>query len=342
MPPLFAELRIGLPHHRRSLCSFCLSCPHSPFTLGLYRRALILSHLCSRLGALASYGAWRDRPCVAAARGLIAGLMAGVAMAINGCAECLKKQCEIDRLTEEIQGLRHKLRYQERQAIEGFFGSATPSAKRPVKANTPAAQEPKRKGARPGHLGFGRQAFEASQAERVVEVAAEVGERCPDGDAPLEAQGTDSRLVLDSRPVKAERVLYRLPKHYCPRCRRTFQQRAPAVLPKRLYGNPRIATATTMPYLHGIPLGRVCEQTGLGPGSLVEICHRVARLCAGIPDHLIAESRQAPVKHADETGWRTNGHKGYAWLFATPRLSLLTFSTLVFGKHLCTFLANTP
>ena len=80
-----------------------------------------------------------------------------------------------------------------------------------------------------------------------------------------------------------------------------------------------------MHYRHGIPLGRVCEQTGLGPGSLVEIFHRLARLCTGIPDQLLTEYRRAPVKHADETSWRTNGTNGYAWLFATPRLSLFLF-----------------
>src|SRR6266511_4173920 len=142
---------------------------------------------------------------------------------------------------------------------------------------------------------------------------------------PLEEKGTDGRLVLESRPVKAERVLYRLPKHYCPRCRHTFRPRTPAVLPKSLYGHQLVATASTMHYLHGIPLGRVCEQTGLGPGSLVEIFHRVARLCAGVPEQLVAEYRQAPVKHAEETGWRTNGKNGYAWLFATPQLSVFLF-----------------
>jgi transposase len=86
-----------------------------------------------------------------------------------------------------------------------------------------------------------------------------------------------------------------------------------------------MATAATMHYLHGIPLGRVCEQTGLGPGSLVEIFHRLGRLLASIPDRLMAEYRQAPVKHADETGWRTNGQNGYTWLFATPQLSLFLF-----------------
>jgi len=246
-------------------------------------------------------------------------------MALHGCAECLKKQQKIDRLTEALQRLQQKLRYQERQATEGFFGSATPSAKLPVKANTPLATAPRRKGARPGHPGAGRRAFDASQAERVVDIAPGLGDRCPDCDARWEDQGTDSRAVIASRPVKAERVRYRLPKRYCPRCCRTFQPRAPAVLPKSLSGNQLLATATTRHDLSGIPLGKVCEQTGLGPGSMVEVCHRVARLCAAIPDRLIQEYRQAPVKHADETSWRTNGHKGDAWLFATPRLSLFLF-----------------
>jgi transposase len=46
---------------------------------------------------------------------------------------------------------------------------------------------------------------------------------------------------------------------------------------------------------------------------------------ASIPDRLMAEYRHAPVKHADETGWRTNGQNGYTWLFATPQLSLFLF-----------------
>jgi transposase len=246
-------------------------------------------------------------------------------MAINGCAECLKKQREIDRRTEELQRLKQRLRYQERQATAGFFGAATPSAKLPVKTNTPPSPASKPKGARPGHPGAGRHAVDACQAERVITLPPVGGDRCPTCDTPLEDKGTDSRAVLESHPVKAERVLYGLPKRYCPRCRRTFQARAPAVLPKSLYGNQLLATATTMHYLPGIPLGKVCEQTGLGPGSMVEIFHRVARLFVGIPERLIQEYRQAPVKHADETGWRTHGKNGYAWLFATPRLSLFLF-----------------
>jgi transposase len=246
-------------------------------------------------------------------------------MAINGCAECVKKPREIDRLTVELQRLQQRLRYQERQATEGFFGASTPSAKLPLKPNTKPTTLAKRRGARPGHPGAGRRAFSANQADRVEVMAAAGGDRCPACAGPLEDKGYDNRLVGDSRPLKAERILYRLPKQYCLRCERTFQPRPPAVLPKSLYGTQLLATATAMHYLYGIPLGRVCEQTGLGPGSLVEIFHRVGRLLARIPERLVAEYRQAPVKHADETGWRTTGQNGYAWLFATPQLSLFLF-----------------
>jgi hypothetical protein len=50
-------------------------------------------------------------------------------MALNGCAECLKKQRELDRLTEELQRLKQTVRYQERQGMGWVFGSSTPSAK---------------------------------------------------------------------------------------------------------------------------------------------------------------------------------------------------------------------
>jgi hypothetical protein len=59
-----------------------------------------------------------------------------------------------------------------------------------------------------------------------------------------------------------------------------------------------------------------------------------------VPQKLIEEYRQAPVKHADETSWRTNGKNGYVWLFATGDLSIFQFGKnrsaqvpmAVFGK----------
>jgi transposase len=242
---------------------------------------------------------------------------------INTCPFCLEKQREIDRLKEEIVLLKQRLSYRERKEKEGFFGSSTPSSQVPIKANTDKDKKPR--GAKVGHKGFGRKAFEASEAERVERVEAVVGEVCPICGGLLEDKGYESRSVLESRPVKAERVALLLNKKWCRRCRKTFRAESPGVLPKSLYGNQLMATATAMHYLHGIPLGRVCEQLGIGDGSLMDIFHRMGRLFEGVVPKLIQEYRLSPVKHADETGWRTDGKNGYAWLFATVNVSIFLF-----------------
>ena len=147
---------------------------------------------------------------------------------------------------------------------EGFFGSSTPAAQVPVKANAPP-REQKPKGARPRR--------------------------------------------------------YRLPKKYRPRCRRAFTPQTPGVLPKSLYGNQLIANAAVLHYRHGMPPGRIGELLGVAPGPLAAIFHRRARLFDAGPKKLIPEYLKAPAKHADETGWRTQGQNGYVWLFATRKVS---------------------
>jgi transposase len=239
------------------------------------------------------------------------------------CPGCFEKQGQIDQLLEENERLRQKLRYEERKAKEGFFGSSTPSSKIPFKDNR--TEERKPKGAKPGHRGAGRKGFAQTEADQVVPVPPELDTLCPHCGGALEDKGAEERLVIDSQPLKARRLFYRLPKKYCPRCKKLFPSRAPGVLPKSLYGNQLITTAAVMHYLHGIPMGRVCEQTQMGPGSLVEIFHRLAGLFEKIPAQLIEQYRQAPVKHADETSWRTEGQNGYAWLFATDQISIFQF-----------------
>ena len=82
-------------------------------------------------------------------------------------------------------------------------------------------------------------------------------------------------------------------------------------------------------------------ELGIGSGSLAGIFQRCARLLADVPQKLVEQYREAPVKHADETGWRTNGKNGYVWLFATSELSIFQFGKsrsaqvplAVFGKE---------
>jgi transposase len=131
--------------------------------------------------------------------------------------------------------------------------------------------------------------------------------------------------VLGIPPPRPEAILYRLRKLYGARCKKAHQAQAPAVLPQALFGNQLVGRMALLHYVQGIPLGRICEQMGLDGGSVVQMLHRLASLFQPVMPHLLPLYRRAPVRHADETPWRTDGHSGYAWLFSTPALSLFLF-----------------
>lgn len=240
------------------------------------------------------------------------------------CGGCFIKQQRIDQLEEEIQSLKAKLRYREEKQIEGYFGCSTPSSKQPVKPNSQPEDQKKMGGAKRGHAGWSRRAIDQREADRLEKIA--VGDRCPDCGGRLENKGIRERTVIDSAPVRAEKILYQCERKWCRKCRQTVQGKVP-VLAKGLYGNQLVAQAAVMHYGHGIPMGRVEAILGENvlSGSLINVFHRLGKLWEPVLARLIAEYRLASIKHADETGWRRDGHSGYGWLFCTSSISIFAF-----------------
>jgi hypothetical protein len=173
-------------------------------------------------------------------------------------------------------------------AEDGPFGSSTPSSKKPFKKNTTEESATKQGGAKAGHAGHGRKAIDPAEADRVEEV--DISETCPQCGDPLLDKGFRDRSVLDSRPMRARKIVYRLRRGYC------------------------------LHYLNGMPIGRVCEQVNLGLGTVIEILHRMGRLFEDIVPHLTAEYRDSLVRHADETSWRTDGNTAMPISCATPTI----------------------
>lgn len=240
------------------------------------------------------------------------------------CKGCLEKQQRINKLLEENERLRAQLRAQKRSERESPFGSGAPSSKQPFKPNALAERQERRGGGRAGHAGHGRRRAQEAQADRVETVAVKTA-LCPDCAVALRSEGCRPRGVTDLKPPKVERILYLLERRQCPKCGRRFAARPPGVLPKNLYSNAFLAHVAAQHYLWNVPLGRIAGQTGVGYGALVNGQRQLAQLLEPVADALLAQYRRAPVKHADETGWRADGRNGYAWLFATPRLSLFRF-----------------
>ncbi|MDI6782346.1 MAG: IS66 family transposase zinc-finger binding domain-containing protein [bacterium] len=156
------------------------------------------------------------------------------------CESCFEKQRKIDRLEEEITQLKAKLKYEDKKAKEGYFGSATPSSKIPLKENS--KNPGNNGGAKEGHKGYGRRTITEDSADR-IEYLEVKDDKCPECGSYLEDKGTVDRGVIESVPVKAEKILYKCEKKWCPRCKKTIQGK-PNVLPRSLYGNQLIARQT--------------------------------------------------------------------------------------------------
>jgi transposase len=131
--------------------------------------------------------------------------------------------------------------------------------------------------------------------------------------------------VVDVEPLRRQVLRYELEHKYCPRCRRTVAARAPGVLPRHLLGNRLLAHLAVQHYVYGVTLGQLEQQLGVGYGTLMGALHQLAARFQTVIELLVRDYRRAPVKHADETGWRTDGRNGYAWLFCTETISLFRF-----------------
>jgi transposase len=235
----------------------------------------------------------------------------------------LQKQIKIDHLETQVQQLRTQLRYQERTAKEGPFGSSTPSSKIPIKPSSLEERQARRGGGKVGHPGQGRRALTLAEADQIERIEAD--KSCPHCGTPLEHRGLRRRAVIDCEPLKVHKKILELEKKQCPGCGQRIEARAPGVLPKFLYGNQLLTQVAVGHYLQGQTLGLIEKQTGIPYSSLLQALHGLARRLEPVIPVLLDQYRRSPVKHADETGWRTDGRNGYAWLFATPRISLFRF-----------------
>lgn len=241
------------------------------------------------------------------------------------CAPCLQKQQKIDRLEEELRLLKAKLRYQGRTAKEGPFGASTPSSLIPIKTNSLEENQSLKGGARDGHKGHGRQPLKKNEADQILHI--HLPDNCPRCGTALRNKGARKRTVFDAKPLKTEKQLMLLDVKRCPKCKRIFHAKAPGILPKGLLSNQLLGIVAMQHYIYGTTLGLLEKQLGIGYGTMLAAMHGLARRFRPAVDKLIKEYRASFVKHADETGWRTDGRGGYAWLFCTPILSIFRFRT---------------
>lgn len=153
-------------------------------------------------------------------------------------------------------------------------------------------------------------------------------DHCPDCQYRLQGESLDySREVIELPPPQPVDVLeHQVVKRWCPHC---AQWRSPQLdLSGQVLGQGRIGVrvAALVAYLRTtlrLPVRQVqtylatLHELHLSVGAIVELAHAVRRQLQGQADRLLAQVRQQPVVHQDETGWRENGQNGYIWVTAS-------------------------
>jgi transposase len=262
------------------------------------------------------------------------------------CATCFEKQREIDRLKEELQRVKAenaRLKQKgEQSAKDGPFGSSTPSSKIPFKAASKEENKKKVGGRKDGHPGSGRRGFTGEEAARVEDI--EIPDGCPECGGPLKNHGERERWVLELVIHRLEKILYKIKRGYCPRCKKVKEKQPASVYPRFFYGNNLLAYTLTFHYGYGITLGKILRIIGteVTQGGLIQAFHQIAvQFKRGMPQ-LIEEYRQSLVKHADETTWRTNGDSGYTWIFCTLNTVIFDFARTRAGHVVTRMMGTKP
>jgi transposase len=242
------------------------------------------------------------------------------------CPKYLNLLAENARLQGEVARLKAKLSRQERTAKEQPFGLSTPSSQRLVKPSlpelTPTEALRRKGGALVGHTGHGWKPPEGPDPDVEDLLAPDTCPCCGGGLIDFPGGAEVVRDLIDCHPLPAFRRRVRVPARYCPHCRKPVRPRVSGVLPKTRLTNRLLARVAREQYIDGNTMGTVARRLGVPKGTLLNEMHRLATLLRPATDGLRALLRDAAVKHADETPWRTDGNNGYAWVFVAGRITL--------------------
>jgi transposase len=236
-------------------------------------------------------------------------------------AQLTEAQATIARLTAQLGALTAT----DDDAPRGGTPTGMPGLK-PTEA--PAREKaPRRKRA------HGAARHRMTPTARVVHALA----TCPDCGAPL-AGGTVKRtrevIELPAPTVSVTEHVYL--ERRCPDCgKRCLPQPelAGIVAGQSRLGNRLVSLIAVLREQARLPFATIQTLLAtlygleLSVGALVGAVQRVATAGKRAVTALKAAIRASPVVHADETGWREDGHNGYVWTFSTPAARLFVHDT---------------
>jgi transposase len=205
-------------------------------------------------------------------------------------------------------------------------GPHTPSGAIPPYAKASASKRRRRRlGAREGHAGHHRPTSPTpDRRERLDDLKV-----CPECHGPVKkARRWRTRIIEDMPEDTAiEAVEYKIPRHWCPCCKKHVEPKVGAALPGATIGHRLAAMTVIFHYGLGLTIDQT-RQILLSPlrmtfsaGGLVNLWQRTAEVLAPWYEQIAQEAKNSAVLHADETGWRVEGRTHWLWCFCNHTCS---------------------
>lgn len=182
------------------------------------------------------------------------------------------------------------------------------------------------RGAKKGHAGTGR--TNPNHIDQEVNVFLT---HCYDCGTPLKQTASiDEHIVEDIPQTQTVVTRYHIQRQWCMCCHKEVRGIPQHTIPGMRFGMGIITLILFLKYRMRAPLAKIEEillsqykLTITGQG-IQELLHTLKTRFTKQYNTILEEIRQAPMKHADETGFRIDGKNGWCWLFATPTTALYT------------------
>ena len=192
----------------------------------------------------------------------------------------------------------------------------------------------RRQGGQPGHPGVNRQPFTCDQIDQTLELPAGACDcGCRRRGKTLDQVRMHQFAELRDDPLLVTE--YRLHGYVCPRCGQVVWATLPdGVIEGQLFG-PRLQAL--IGYLKGSlhasysGLEAFCREVlniNVARSHLCNVIKRVNEALATPFEELKEHIPNEPVLNIDETGWKDQGHKYWAWVFGTPLVSFFWIAKL--------------
>jgi transposase len=245
----------------------------------------------------------------------------------QGCRELQAKLAELEAKVQEQARLIIELarRLQDKDLPKGAAPSGPPKEAKPA-AKKATGRKP---GGQPGHPPHVKQLLPPERVSKTVPIVPEQCEHCQHA-LPAKAGPSDPAptrfQVADLPELKATIIEYQGHARTCRCCGQVTQAKIPADIRAHSIGPGLTAFMSYLVGVCGLSKRKVEEliesvlEVPVSLGTIAKLEQEVSAALEPAHHEALQAVREAPVKHADETGWNKAGHKRWLWVVATSQV----------------------